>query len=222
MAITIDHVLSETKLAQTADLVKDVARKSGLGDDVLQRVNERGGEFQQAVLAILIRLGSKVALITTALLEAVTIVRTRTVRKFVAKDKFQVGETDGVKIGWLGSNFRQYLLGKIERNVLAAELRVHRLRKGSTDSPIVKDLGGKEVVITSLAQMWQLMKRQGHGQEETLAVDGKVNIFYIEDGNGTLWAVYCNWYADDGAWDVEARQFDYPGEWVAGNRVISR
>lgn len=156
------------------------------------------------------------------LLEFVNAVFVAGTDNFVVSDHFKVGETDGVKIGVLGDNFKTNFSAKIEEKVPGADLRIHRLKKGSQDLPIILELGGEEIVETSLAHMWSMLKKQGHGQEGHLLANGNWNIFYIRDDNGVLWAVSAAWSSFRQDWSIEAYSIENPREWFAGYQVISR
>lgn len=153
-------------------------------------------------------------------LSLVTTVETTTTTRFVAAEKFRIGETDGVEVGWLGDNFKSNFLDKVEEGVAAATLRIHKLEQASLDAPILEELG--DTAETTLAEMWELLKKQGNGQEGTLLVNGYANIFYIRDANNELWAVNAYWLADDGSWLVGAHSITDPLRWRAGIQAVSR
>jgi hypothetical protein len=193
--------------------------KAGVG-----RILARGDQLKAIVGPAFVRLGAEVTLVDSALLEPITIVSVPGIEGFSAKEKFTIGTQDGVVIGWLGDNFKKYFLsgvGKSEIDVPKQELRIHKLRKGSVDGPIIKELSGEELVETNLATMWELMKKQGVGQAGDLLVNGYANIFYIPDTEGNVWAVSCSWSAVRG-WGVEADPIADPSDWRPGYRVFSR
>lgn len=225
MAQTIDHVQSEMKVAQILDLVRHEIRKSGLDDDSLQRIIERGGELQERIRPIFDRLSLKVGLVVSAYFELMTTISLPAVGTFRSSEKFAIGTQDGVRIGWLGDGFKDNFLkgaGKNEIDVPAQQLRVHKLRKGSGDGPIIDELGGKELVETSLATMFEAMKKQGTGKPGDLVVNGEANIFYVRDDTGTLRSVYCQWDADGGFWRVDAPSVSIPYIRFPGSQVFSR
>lgn len=155
------------------------------------------------------------------LLEFLYIFSAQAVKKFVAKDNFVEGETvNGVSIAWLGSNFKKNFLGKIEENVAAAELKVHKLLQAATDLPneddpgILPELGGR--YKTALAHFFQLLAHKQQTEDFTWA------IAYICDENNLLWAVSADWHAGYDGWGIEANSVTSPGAWFGGIRVISR
>lgn len=155
------------------------------------------------------------------LLELVRTVSVPGISEFRATDKFKVGETvDGVKISqYMGDNFKKFFLPKIESNVPATEIRVHKLFRKSRDLGIRAEIGeGKEE--TTLGQLWEMLKLQGNGQDGVLLTNGWANIFYIRDINGNLWAVYAHWYGV--GWDLNADSVESPSGWRAGGQVCSR
>lgn len=227
MRKVIDRVQDEDvsgKIDQVADLVRHALRNGVKGGTIdsqmLQCINENGGLFQEALFPVAIKIGSIGRLIDSALLEPIGIVPVPAVETFSAAGKFCIGETDGVKIDRIGGNFQSHFGTKTESNILAQNLRIHRLRKGSVDSPIIDELGGKELVETNLATVWEMMKKQGHGQQGDLLTNGNANIFYIRDTEGVLWAVSCGW--GGGGWLVFADSVARPGGWGAGCRVLTR
>ena len=127
-----------------------------------------------------------------------------------------------VRIAWLGGNFKQHFYGKVEENIAESQLKVYRLRKSSRDPAIVAELGGEEIVETTLHHMWELLTRQGQGEDGTLLTNGYANIFYVRDKSGILWAVYCRWDSVDRGWHVEADSVGDPFRWYGGYQVFSR
>jgi len=147
------------------------------------------------------------------------------IEAFRAKDHFRVDKPDEVRIGWIGDNFRGNFLagdGKVEADIAEATLRVHKLVKASVDGPIIAELGGEGIAETSLAQMYELMKAQGQGQQGILLTNSCLNIFYVRDAKNVLWAVRCNWSSGSGYWYVDADPVTFPNTWYAGSRVVSR
>ncbi len=157
----------------------------------------------------------------TKLLELVKLVPVPAVTEFVAALKFKVGETvDGVKISRsMGDNFKRFFLPKIEENVPATEIRVHKLLRNSKDLGIRAEIGEKKEE-TTLGQLWETLKLQGNGQDGGLLTNEKANIFYITGDDGNLWAVYALWY--DGGWRLNADSVGHPSGWIADRQVCSR
>ena len=135
------------------------------------------------------------------------------VTQFVAAEKFCPGKTiDGIKIGWLGDNFKDHFLSKVESGEVAAEeLAVNKLLKNSRDPAIITALGGEEKVEISLGQFWGFLK----------TADQKFwYVAYIRDTDDVLWAVGARWHGD--GLSVAANSLDSPGEWGAVSRFLSR
>ncbi len=178
-----------------------------------------GKRDPESVASILQQILEEPAKQVSALLEFVTTIELPAVDTFVAREKFREDkETDGVKIWSLGSNFTNHFLGKTETVVAKATLRIQKLRKSSLDKPILTELG--DTAETTLAHFWELLKKQGHGEEGDLVINGYANIAYIRDTKGTLWAVLARWIAGYG-WRVFANSVGNPFGWDAGVQVIS-
>lgn len=211
------------KSDQIADLVRHAVRKAvtdGLLDPkLLQNIIENGGVLQAAMLPVLTKVVG--ILVDSALLEPVSFVQVAGVEAFDAKTKFIAATTtDGVKVGYLSEDFNANFLNKIEIDVSPQRIRIHKPRKESVDQPIIEELGGGELIETNLATMWELLKKQGQGQSGELLTNGNANIFYIRDGNDTLWAVYCRWH--EGRWNVYLGSVAGPYGWIADDQVCSR
>lgn len=139
---------------------------------------------------------------------------------FSVDTHFRVGETDGVKISWIGEDFRRAFGGRVEDSVAEATLHVHKLIETETDVSIIAELGGEAMAEVTLGQLWCLLKAQGYGQEGNLLVDGRVNIAHVRAAD--LWSVYCRWLSLYGGWRVRAGPMMGPGRWGGGDRVVSR
>ncbi len=94
------------------------------------------------------------------------------------------------------------------------------LKRASPDAPILAGLEDKAEV--SLAHMFDLLKKQAHGEEGVLLTNGYANIFYVRDADGILWAVVAYWGSGYRDWLVEAHSIGTPGRWGGGGRVFSR
>ncbi|MEK7553372.1 MAG: hypothetical protein AAB504_01645 [Patescibacteria group bacterium] len=142
--------------------------------------------------------------------------------KFVAKNHFIVDTSRKakVKIDYLGDNFRNNFLNKIEEAISEIEFRYQKLKKHSRDIPIINELGGDEKAETMLSVIFDLMKMQPNGENGPLITNGYANIFYARDIAGVLWAVHCRWYG--GGWGVSAHSVDSPSDWRDGSQVFSR
>jgi hypothetical protein len=125
-------------------------------------------------------------------------------------------------IGWIGSNAQQLVKGLVELEVAEATLRIHTLTKASVDGPIIAELGGEAVVTTTWGQMYEMMRRQGRGQQGNLLTNGYANIFYIRCSDGAVWATVCNWDSSYGDWNVEANPITNPDRWIDGDQIFSR
>lgn len=142
--------------------------------------------------------------------------------KFVVRDHFTVdtGEKAKVKISYLGDNFQDWFLGKIEEHAGGEiTLRGRNLNRSSVDGPIIAELGSEAKAETTLAEVFALMEKQGNREEGALFTNGYANIFYVRDANGVLRAVSLIWL--DGGWRVSALSVASPRGWRAGLRVFS-
>ncbi|MDD2657106.1 MAG: hypothetical protein PHD04_00370 [Candidatus Pacebacteria bacterium] len=121
---------------------------------------------------------------------------------------------DGVRIVYLGFDFKDIFLGKTKASIASATL--HILEKGH--APILAPVGGASE--TTLAHLWERLKRQGAGQEGELLVKGSKNIAYIRDANGRLWAVDVHWSGGHPGWCFETHPVDIPGDWDSRDKIV--
>lgn len=175
-------------LKQQRELHSQILR--GVPTDITRETYDywraNGNELNAVIREVLSRIPPTPA--KSKLLKLETTIELPAVKNFSAKDRFQVGDVEDIKISWIGSNFQTAFLsddGKVETDVAEATLRVHLLLKSSVNGPIIAELGGEEVAETTLARMFQFMKLRDCIKKDTWF------IFYIRDANSVLWAVDC-------------------------------
>jgi len=137
------------------------------------------------------------------LLEPVSEVSVEGVDLFVAREKFRPTKDDEegeVSIISLGPGFLERYLNKEEKNIQPGKLIVQQLKKKSLDGPVVTELG--RFLETAMAHLWELLKRQGHGEEGALSVDGLANVLYAFDMYNNLGAVYASWVRGRKGWSI--------------------
>lgn len=156
------------------------------------------------------------------LLEFVAPVPILALPEFDARNHFKVDTTGEVKIGYIDSSFMKLIEDRVEPAIAETTLRVHKLRKDSTDKQIIAELGGEDVAETGLAQMYELMEAQGRGQQGILPTNGYTSAFYVRSADGILWAASCFWYPVCKFWGVSAYPVTPPCGLNAGCRVFSR
>ena len=186
-----------------------------------------GGGTEEGVRAFLrdeyelTKVAKAVVVIVALLLQVGTVNIPRTTEKFFAPNKFVVNTEASakVKISFLGGNFKNYFMDKVEQPQDTRELVYHQLKKNSLDIPIITHLGGGEKVETSLMSVFALMEKQPHGQEGALITNGYANIFYVLDAFEVLRVVYVYWCG--GGWSVDAYSIGHPHGWSAGGQVFS-
>ncbi len=172
------------------------------------------------VSAIQNRTKETVRKVKKKLLQFITSFKVAGAEKFVAEENFKedTSDTAVVKISGFNKEFKTNFLSLIEEDIPEAELKVQKLLKDSRDPGIIVELGESHTV--SLAHVWNAMAFQSKGEEGNLLTNGYMNIFYVADVNGVVWAVVVDWY-DDG-WYVRAYSFGAEVEWDADYLVLSR
>ena len=129
--------------------------------------------------------------------------------------------TAKVVIGYVSNDAKSAMKGRVEPKEAKVRIRNHELCQASADGSILVELG--ENANLSFNRVFQMMQKQGRGQEGDLSVsDGCANIFFIRDVNkGVLWAAFCYWGSSCGDWGVDADPVTSPGAWGASSQVFS-
>lgn len=156
------------------------------------------------------------------LLESVATVPVTATTRFVAADRF-VADTSKkakVKIAFAWDNFKNNFVPKVETDIQAGELKIHKLLRDSLDKPIIAELGANHE--TYLADLWAMLLEQPNGEKGKLLVNGRANIFYIRDVEGVLWAVSVGWGPAYGGWVLCPDSVSFPAPWDADDQVVSR
>ena len=143
-----------------------------------------------------------------------TITLQMTTDQFIARDEFAVGVNG---IAYVGENFKQWFVPKIESPGAEITLRYAELLESSLDAPIIEELGN--TAETMLAHIAALMKRQKTGKSGALLTNGYADIFYVKDVMGVLRAVGV--YRCDDGWYVQAYSVSNPNRLRDGHRVFS-
>ena len=151
------------------------------------------------------------------LLSPVGIVKIPATGKFFAGDHF-TASSKTIKFAFSGNEFARFFLDKVEEPQGEVELRVSQLRKLSLDKSILDELGNK--AETTLASVWELLKKQPKGEQGTLLTNGYVNIFYVRDSKGVLWAVSFDWV--NRRWIVDTYSVEDLTGWGEGYLIFSR
>lgn len=177
-------------------------------------VNKLGGE--SVVDGILSeKLTVTVTAVANSILSFIGMIKLLAMKKFVARDNFQLDKTG---IGYLGDNFKNWFLGKTEEPAPEVTLSYHRLTESLFDAPILAELGDK--AETTLANLFRLLAFQPQGGKGVLVTKGSANVFYIKDEGGEFRTVYALWRGD--GWFVDAFTTTITWGWRAGDRVFSR
>jgi len=152
---------------------------------------------------------------------------------FVVREKFVYagGDTAKVKFSLIDLLFLKEFGDITEISRPAVVLYRYKLKRGSSDRHIFAEMGGKNKAETFLSDLLYLLEKQKNGEAGNLLINGKVNIFYLKNGEGSLLPVYTRWdgvgwrlnvfvkYWNGVGWSVNP--IDIPCEWSAGDQVLS-
>jgi hypothetical protein len=148
-------------------------------------------------------------------------------RLFVANKRFVVDTSDDavVKVASLGDEeggeaSEEGFFSMTELPFLGSVISVKKLWGDSTVESVLQEIGGKEKAVTTLTEIWALLKKQGRGQKEgVLLTDGEPNSFFVYDRDRRLWLLR-SYYRDEG-WEFGANIVRCGGGIEAG-QVLSR
>lgn len=149
-----------------------------------------------------------------------------TTEEFVIVDKIVVNTSKDaeVKIAHISGQLKSFM-NKREKPMAAHILHGQDLTQRSTDELLFSELGGKERAVTSWAEVYEAIKVQSRGQEESLNTkDYSSNIFFIPEDDSRPQenvhpvAVRCG---SDG-YDIMIYPPDSLGEWLVGGRIFKR
>lgn len=125
-------------------------------------------------------------------------------------------ETANLVIHDISDNLVKFICDILEPGEAEAIIRVHELSEPTVDGPILAGLDKNFQV--GFNRMFQILVRQGRGQDGDLLVNNGANIFYIK---GTDWSVVCGWTSVYDAWHI----YDFPvgglNVWGASFRTFS-
>lgn len=113
-------------------------------------------------------------------------VTVQAISKFKAVDFFYDGD---VPIAEINHRFQEAFLsgeGKIEENVDETVFRIFRIVENTVDAPIIAELGGEQIIATTLGQVFAFLRKQHRGQYGVLLTNCEANIFYVRDDSGVL------------------------------------
>ncbi len=92
------------------------------------------------------------------------------------------------------------------------------LKANAYDKDIRKEL--PESHLSTLEDIAGLIEAQRSGKSGFLLNNGYVNIFYVEDKNGEVFAVGVGWYSGRRRWFVDGWRLGEVGEWSADDQVL--
>lgn len=199
---------------EVAMRITDVSKLKGPLGELNNQLFGENGEERLAELNLWLKR------VTVRVLKLVSTVHVCGAKRFIARGAFGKDNSAGIKF-WLGDNFKNNFLEKIEKDVPAADLAVHALTKMFRDDSIRAELTS-EHEETFLTHLYELIARQPNGEPGKLLTDGKANIFYIRDAKGVFWAVIACWNSAYREWYFSARSVSLPFEWAVGCQVFSQ
>lgn len=130
-----------------------------------------------------------------------------TTENFVAKENFS---NDVIKISFMGRNFKEWFLSKVESPFPGGLVYGYRLNKS---------LFNEKLAGITLFEFFNIIKRQANGEIGSLFINGRVNVFYVYDIGNTLRTIKIFWY--DGGWYIRAFPLESPKDNRVGSQVFS-
>lgn len=111
-------------------------------------------------------------------------------------------------ISWVGSNFKEHLYGIDFDPAVSAVFNELVLAKPMNDVAIAAEFGPEAVTLGDVLAYLKEADR------------ARWYIFYVNDAEGTRWAVLADW--GGGGWGVGASPVSIRGGWLGGSVVVSR
>ena len=121
------------------------------------------------------------------------------VRKYFIVDNDEAAE---IRIRYLSDRFTAKIYNKKESFQPKRTIHRYRLLVNLVDKSIITRLGGKEIAVTSMQDIWYLLKLQGKGEKGNLLTNGKVNLFLVYDESDEIMAISLDWNVF--GWGIEA------------------
>ncbi|MGY3581590.1 hypothetical protein ACVIGB_000338 [Bradyrhizobium sp. USDA 4341] len=137
---------------------------------------------------------------------------------FVAQEHYKenIAPTAQVRISWLGATFvRRYAI-KVETEG-EPSLQPYTLISPSSAVDISRELGARDV--TTLANVWCLLRLQPNGESGALQTNSIPNLFLVRDGMGDVGVVDVLW--GGAGWEIGASPIGNQRTWPPGTRVFS-
>ncbi|MCX6808660.1 MAG: hypothetical protein NTW50_03255 [Candidatus Berkelbacteria bacterium] len=196
----------------------------GMVYDLLKKMVDEPEEWAEAIKRFLRKENPWPEVVKTVskLLVFVKEVELSAIGAFTPADKFKVTpekvkKTADVIVGYVDPDLQAIFDGRgIEPARDAEMLRISRMAKASKFAPIIRELGDK--AATTFGRVWQMIEKQGHGEEGDLLVNGYANLFFIE---GTDWVLRCGWDSDDRCWDFYVCPVSFSLGWHAVHQWVS-
>ncbi len=176
----------------------------GMSTDYLQAVNGARAEVLGEAIRKMVESLASCAHGATAqapvpgkLLELVKLVPVSAVMEFRAFEKFRPGETvDGVEISrHMRDGFKAHLRSKVERNVPAANINLHRVLRQASDRDILASLDPIRREI-ALAHFWEMLKKLSAARTSWVKA-------FVIGIDGDIKAVSALWYGDGWSLSVD-------------------
>jgi hypothetical protein len=73
-----------------------------------------------------------------------------------------------------------------------------------------------------MKQIEREIERVEAGEKTSLAKDGNITFFFIENYDGSVSVVFVYWSSNNSRWNVHVYRFDDDVRWGPGARVVSR
>lgn len=157
--------------------------------------------------------------VTAPLLETIGQVEMPSIALFRGINHFTNHNPDRIALD-LSDLFKSHFQGQVETAIAPTILAMHRLTQTTTIRNVFDALGNR--AVCRLAHLWELLKRQPHGEPGLLLTNSDVNIFFVHDQDYTLYTVYVIWQANRHCWLVRAYFLSQDQRcWEADRRVFS-
>jgi hypothetical protein len=230
--VIVADVKTLRRLTMSQDMLRQILEKLlavptnmlGTVYDLLKKMVDEPEEWAEAIKRFLRKENPWPEVVKTVskLLALVKEVELTAIGAFTPADKFKVTpekikKTADVIVGYVDPDLQAIFDGRgIEPARDAEMLRISLMAKASKFAPIVRELGDK--AATTFGRVWQMIEKQGHGEEGDLLVNGYANFFLIE---GTDQVLRCYWDSGLRFWGFSVFPVSISDEWSAGRQWVS-
>jgi len=121
---------------------------------------------------------------------------------FYVKNHFKENSQNGLKISFLGKNFKKDFLEKIEEPFMGSRISPYSFQfftENLYNAMVINSIGGRKKAETTLTEMCSLLSKKPTVAEISLDYN---NFFYVRNQSNVLCVIWAYWVKD--GWYIES------------------